>query len=449
MITPLISSLISIYKYPEVVKPPAAITLPSELNGFCVYRYGSYFEVSHKPSDLWDTTLITSVFYVDSTRPNDAGNGLTWATAKQSIQSAITLANASGVASRIMVKAGVYNRFISIGQDSLPKTLTVPIVLQAVYGRVVTGPFDTLTWTKSVGLNNTYQAARSNVQLVCNITMLNHRGDYLRYPHVASAAVCDVTPGSWYTDNVTIYVHHSESVPVTNNNLRAYVNAINADFKTPHNLYIRGFDFEGGNNSPLTLRDGENNVVILEECTAKYGAVNPLSTIAGKDGVQVLGCKLFAAYNCQTSSNGKDGFNIHAQAAVKPFGLIVNSKSFDNGIVLTSVSNNGVTYHDGCSGLGVGNTYLGSIGANHGSVNTNTKVWEFGTVAGDSEGDIINGGSGNYGGFGMWDGAGELWLDSCTDVGCNIGVYAGGGGAIVYLRNHKGTGQHVGDVRSY
>jgi hypothetical protein len=322
------------------------------------------------------------------------------------------------------------------------------MVIESVYGRAVTGTFDVLTWTKTSGQTNVWQAARSNVQIVTNTLLRDQNDDYLRYTNVASIAACDTQAGSWFTDNTTLYVHTHDSAPANNNNVRAYLNVAGADFKTPHNLLVRGIDFEGGNNSPFVCRDGSTNIVIMDNCTAKYGAVNPLSTLAGKDGVQVLGCKIFAAFDSQASSNGKDGFNIHDQGAVKPFGLTVRCKAFSNGIVPTSTTNNGLTYHDGCSGLDVGGVYLQSIGANHGHVDNDTKVWAFGTVSGDSDGDIINGGTWGWGGFAMWNGNGQLWLDNCTDVGARIGVYAAGG-ATVHLRNHNGTGRRVGNVVSY
>lgn len=431
-----------------VAYPPTEIALPTELTGFKAWSQAGNIKVSHNPSDLWNTIAITSVIYVDASRPNDTGNGLTWATAKQSIEAGILAANALAVPTRVVVRSGIYYRGISVGKDSAPKTLTVPMLIEAAYGRVITGTFDVIAFTKTGGQTNVYQSARSNVQIVTNPLIRDVNGDYLRYASVASIAACDALPGSFYTDNITLYVHTHDSAPANNNSVRAYLNVAGADFKTTHNLLVRGIDFEGGSNSPFVCRDGSTNIVIMDNCSAKYGAVNPLSTIAGKDGVQVLGCKIFAAFDSQASSNGKDGFNIHEQSGVKPFGLIVRCKAFNNGIVANSTSNNGLTYHDGCSGIGVGGVYRGSIGANHGSVDNDTKVWEFSSIAGDSDGDIINGGTSDWGGFGMWAGTGKLWLENCTDTGSRIGAYAAGG-ATVYLRNHSGSGQRVGNILSY
>lgn len=424
---------------------PEEMDIPAELSGFSAASSAGVFFSNATPSALWDTTAIASAVYVDSAKPNDTGDGLTWATAKQSIEAGILAANALGVATRVIVRAGIYYRGISIGKDSAPKTLTVPMMIEAAYGRVISGTFDVLTWSKTSGQTNVYQATRSNTQIVANPLIRDQNGDYLRYVSVASIAACDALPGSFYTDNVTLYVHTHDSSPANNNTVRSYLNVAGADFKTTHNLLVRGIDFEGGNNSPFTCRDGSTNIVIMDNCTAKYGAVNPLSTIAGKDGVQVLGCKIFAAFDSQSSSNGKDGFNVHAQGAVKPFGLTVRCKGFNNGIVTSSTSNNGVTYHDGCQGVDIGGVWLGSVGANHGHVDNDTKVYAFGSIAGNSDGDAINGGTWDWGGFAMWSGNGKLWLEGCIDVGARIGVYASGG-ATVYLKNHSGSGIRSGNV---
>jgi len=50
-----------------------------------------------------------ATYYVDGSRPDDSGDGLSWATAKNEINSVITLAKADAVADSIYIKAGTYN----------------------------------------------------------------------------------------------------------------------------------------------------------------------------------------------------------------------------------------------------------------------------------------------------------------------------------------------------
>lgn len=432
-----------------IAKPPPEITsLPPELANLIIFGENGGWWCNISPSDLWNTTGITNTIRVDSRRPNDAGSGSTWLTAKRSIGAAIAAANASGVATRILVMGGddgTYHRAISIGNDSLPKTLTVPVTIEAQYGRVVTGTFDLLTWAKTSGQTNVWQATRSGVQSVWNTTLLDKYGSYKQYKYVDSIINCDSTPGSFYTDNTTLYVHTHTSSPANNLTVRAYLNDAGADFKTPHNLLVSGIDFEGGNNSPFTCRDGASNIVIMKDCTAKFGANGILSAISGKDGIQVLGCKIFAAFDSEASRNGKDGFNIHIQGSVKPFPIIGRCKGFRNGFVSTSTSNNGITAHDGCQGIEFGGVFKGSVGANVGHVDNDTIFWHVGTIAGDSDGDTPNGGTWDWGAFGIWNGSGKMILEKCTDTGSAIGIYADGG-ATVRLIDHKGSGRRVGSI---
>lgn len=157
---------------------------------------------------------------------------------------------------------------------------------------------------------------------------------------------------------------------------------------------------------------------------------------------------MFAAFNCEASKNGKDGFNIHKNGSVIPSGLFVNCSGYENGLVATSTSNNGITIHDGVKAIDIGGDWRGSVGTNAGHVSDDTQVWHFGSVAGDSAGDTYNGGSIDYGAFGVWSGAAEMWLDSCRSIGSIIGVQATAP-AKAYIRDFSGTGSLSGDVTEY
>ena len=188
---------------------------------------------------------------------------------------------------------------------------------------------------------------------------------------------------------------------------------------------------------------------MLDNCTGKYAVGGLFSAQTAKDGLEAKGAGLFASYDCTMSSNSKDGFNYHFEGAVIPNVLQVRCKGYKNGqIVLTSQSNNGSTVHDGIKLIDIGGEFLGSVGTNFGHIDNDTQVWAVGTLAGNSDGDEINGGGIDYGAFGVWVGTATMWLDSCTDKGSNIGVFAGGG-STAYIRNHSGTGSYVGDVFGY
>jgi hypothetical protein len=427
-----------------VATPPPEITLlPEVLSGLQAVKQADDVTCNIRPEDLFNVSTISNTYYVNVARADNSGNGLTWATAKKSIRAAIDAANASGLPSRIAVKAGVYNRSNGFNTSGTGVTTSVPLYIYSVYGRSKTGNFDELTYTKTGEQTYVWQVARSLVNNVLN-PQIN-----AEYTYVASVAACDALPGSFYTDNVTLYVHAHSSGVVTSQNCLPNLNANGCIFIGNQNVMLSGFDFVGGSAGAVSFSGGSTNVCIMENCSASYALGGVYSSRTAQNGVVVLGCGIFAAFNTDASKNSNDGFNVHKDGVdVRPFSFFVNSSGSNNGTLPTSVSNNGYTVHDGCQSIFIGGTLEGSIGTNSGHVNDDTVVWHFGTKAGSSDGDVINGGTVTWGAFGVWSGTAKLYLDSCTDFASSVGVYASGG-ATAYLRNHSGTGAKVGNVFSY
>ena len=424
--------------------PPTALTLlPTELSGLVAIKQAGGVTCNIKPNDLFDVSAITNTYYVDVNRADNSGNGLTWATAKKGIRSAIDAANASGQPSKVVVKSGVYSRNNGFTPSGTGITTAVPLHIYSVYGRVLTGNFDELTYTKTAGQNYVWQATRSLVNSAYNPQLDKS------YKGVASIALCDAEAGTFYTDNVTLYVHAHTSGQVSSQNCLPSLNSNGAIFIGNNDIMIQGFDFGGGMAGGVNFSGGSTNNCVLVDCTSKRSVGGLYSSRTAQHGVIVLGCKIFAAFDSEASLNTNDGFNIHMDGAlVKPFSLMVNCKGFNNGTLVTSVSNNGYTLHDGCQSIDIGGMWTGNIGTGSGHINDDTVIWSFGTIAGYSDGDVPNGGTVNWGAFGAWAGNCTLYLDACSDIGSSIGVYAEGGGAI-YLRNHSGTGRKVGNVLTY
>ena len=84
------------------------------------------------------SSVIASTYYVDASRPDDAGDGLTWATAKQTIQEAVDLAVDTDV---VLVTNGVYNKGCRITPGyalSNRVVITKNITVQSINGPEVT-----------------------------------------------------------------------------------------------------------------------------------------------------------------------------------------------------------------------------------------------------------------------------------------------------------------------
>ena len=431
-------------KFLEEYGPPSDFSTPAMISNILAQKVGDSYACNIKPSDLIDVSSFTNIQYVDWERPDSSGDGSTWATAERNIGTAINNAIASGLPTRIKIRGGIYSRFQSIGNSGSPLSLTAPITLEAVNGRVVTGSFDFLSWTQNATYTNVYEASRSNTCDVLNPSIQDVYGNHVRYKFVSSALECSNNPGSFYTDNTTLYVNTHQGVPPTDENCWPILRAINADLQGNQDVYLYGIDFIGGSNGCLKISNGSTNKVVADDCSFKYAiSGNYADGLTPRDGCQILGCGLFAAFNCNGSENSKDGFNIHHQVSVKPASLIVNSEGYNNGVYhQISQSCNGYTVHDGCVGVDIGSRWLGSLGTNSGHINDNTEIWSFGVTAGASDGDYFGGGSIGFGAFGVWSGNAKIWLENCTDLGSNIGIYSDVQGNAKF-RNHNGTGTKV------
>ena len=224
---------------------PVAITerLPSELTGLTPMVKAGKYDSSVKPTDLIDVSSFTDTVYVNINRTDDTGSGNQWSTAKKYLSSAITAANAKAGPTRIFVMAGVYPKFAAFGSANAAVLPNKKISIEAVYGRAICGAFDALTWAKTGGQTNVYEAARSAAQTAYNPLIVDQNGDYIPYTYQTSIANVDANPGSWYTDNVTVYLHAHDSTPVNNLNSRVYYDNFGAFITTTNDLYIAGFDF--------------------------------------------------------------------------------------------------------------------------------------------------------------------------------------------------------------
>lgn len=427
--------------------PPHGFDTPPQLAGIYAYRNGNSWGCNITPESLIDTSGITNTYYVDASAANDAGSGKSWNYRKRTIAAAMIAAEADGVPTRILLYApgGPFYRQISICNDGNDRTNTNTIVIESMCGKAIIGNFDNLTWTLVGGYAKTYSASRTNAVRAINTEIETHDKLPTEYAWAASIEAVEAAPGSWYTNGTTTYIHPHGSVAPTLSNAKILLSGVRgAQWNSNANLLIRGCDLYGGTNGALKIFGGSTNIVVLDDCRVGYGGASNVFNGGTTyiDSVQVLGVGLFAAFNTTAFGGSKDGFNFHSEGAVVPSALLVNCYGLNNGLA-PSQSNNGFTTHDGAHAVSIGCTWVGNYGNGSGHVGDGTQVWSVGDVAGESPGDFPTGGSINRGGFGAWSGATKLWLDSCRDIGTEIGLYSYDS-ATLYLRNHRGSGMRTG-----
>lgn len=345
-----------------------------------------------------------AIIYVSTTGNDSTGTG-TITAPYLTINKAITVANSGGVSTKIYVKSGTYYRSSSPAYPS-NTTPTVDIALIAYQGRVITGTFDAFSApSHDVTYTNTYSYARSSVNRVFDIANLDQYGHYKELTLVTSAAICNITPGSWYTDGVTLYINRADGAAVTNSNTRVYLQAAVLLTGTNVNLYIgnedgySGFDFESGvtgsMNATYASPTTSKKIIVAENSTFRYSGGRSDSIGRGVALDSFYGWGWF--FNCDASHNMTDGFNCHNTYSATATGIItINSTGVNNGIApnasLSQQSNNGWTSHDNCVGADFSGYYLNNRGGTCRSINTSVSLLA-GTIAKNDLGDLAAGGA--------------------------------------------------------
>lgn len=380
-----------------------------------------------------------NTYYVDINRADDTGAGTSWATAKKSINAAITTANTAAVPYVILVRSGLYPR--TSGFNGVVPTQ--PCSIMAVGGKVTTGSFDQVAWSLTSG--TTYQATRSNVQTVVDLVNLDAATQPFAEPTLltlaASLVACQATPGTWYTDGTTTYVNRIDGAAVTTANTRVYLRTSDVvKMSTAGNMMVSGFRLEGGDAGNVQLANAPTYSFYGEDLECGF-AGNAAGT---QNAFAVLDVRLAILNRCRGFKAQKDIFNSHINAgnqALMWCNECVGHNSGTNGN-----SNNGFTGHDGGMAIDTGGLYYGNYGGQVAFVNDNTKAWCVGTRAYGSLGDTPFGGPTGPTDFLTDQGTTQMWLDGCVSESLT-GLMATTG--TIAIRDGRHLTQRTGNVVLY
>jgi len=407
------------------VQSARAIALPSraaKLIQAPVYISGGRAVVGRTPKSYvpLDPRVEATQYYVDITNGNDANNGSTWALAFKSIWKATTAGNTAAVPYAVNIAAGQYSRVNNFANSSATVIPTQSCVFRAAGGMVECHTGGDLTW--SLNSDTTYQATRSNVKRVLDWINVDDKNDYQEYTLTASLAACQALPGSWYTDNVTVYVNRIDGAAVTNANTVALLTAVEGiEFTTSGSMHLYGIRQIGGSNGAIRLRNNVNGKFYADDCEFSYS-----TNSVNSDNVVGLDCGLIVMNRCVSKRGQKDGFNYHTNAGSVPQSIHFDCLGYENGTVSTSTSNNGATTHDAGLLIDFNGRYFNNYGgdlanANAGTLAVGVCVHTFG-----SYGDIERGGVATSGiGFHSVNGA-EIVKYDC--IGTDL--ITGDGGSI-------------------
>lgn len=410
----------------EVVGGTRSAPLPSRaaaLIGAPVVVSGGRATVGRSPKSYvpLDPRVEATQYYVDITNGNDANTGLSWAQAFKSIWKATTAGNTAAVPYTVNIAAGRYNRNNAFSNAGPTVTPTQSCVYRAVGGRVECYVGADLTWSLNSG--TTYQATRSNAKRVIDWVNFDEKNDYREYTQVASLAACQATPGTWYTDNVTLYVNRIDGAAVTNANTAALLITVEAvKMTTSGSMHLYGISQYGGANGAVQLIGNVNGGFYAEDCDFSYS-----TNATAADNVTGLDVGLVVMNRCVSKRGQKDGFNYHTNSGSVPKAIHFDCIAYENGTVVTSTSNNGATIHDGGVMLDLNGRYFNNYGADFAHAGAGTMAVGVCTVTYGSYGDLSRGGVAQPGsGFHAVDQAAIYKIDciGADQVTANGAIYS-------------------------
>lgn len=313
---------------------------------------------------------------------------------------------------KIIVEGGVYQRAYTLKN---PPVADLSIICPT--GDAVFASWENLSWSKTGGYTNVYEAARSSVYDVRDSSVPDAYSLYTQYTKVASVAAVDAQPGSWYTDDVTVYVHRLASA-VVDNDIKCLM-SIKTGVSENVSVYFEGITFAGGSKVVQLVGDTDKRVRIgMKNCKVYY---------SDDDNVELLGNVEYNIENCEYAGARLDGLNTHSYLGYDVTGTETNCLGYANGWPGESETQNGSSLHDNCRGIRIGCEYYGNLGPNCPDVN-NAKSYNFDCYAHDSAAVSNNA---------DWYTDSAMWLDSCR--GTNFDDDSGAGTFYTYNTTVAGS----------
>ncbi len=392
--------------------------------------------------------------YISATGSDSSGAG-TIGSPYLTANKAIQVANAAGQPATIWFAAGTYTRsagggFINApGATTLP---TVPLCLMAYNGIVKFGCNDTYTWVADATYTNTYKITRSSAGSVYNPFLRDRFGNAVMYTKAASAAACNARPGSWYTDNVTVYVNPFDGAAVTDATASVYLTsdtfAINWGSAPQHffvdsNDEASAWDIMGSRVKMFgTAYAASPKILAMRRVSARYASSTSSDYWNGFGFDNWWG--LIWLEGCYAGRASADCFNFHNTLGTQPLYVVtLNCRGVDTG-VFGAGSNNGLTLHENVIGIDVAGRYEFNQGGTLRNINT-SKCLAHGSTFMSDRGDLyLSGGTVPPTEVGTLNTA-QIWLSECvvspsgpTSYGINVGT-----GGAVYVRNMPTLGGRI------
>jgi len=357
----------NVYKVNNHEDRVGALTLPSAFSWFT-----STISIASDGTGITDfdiesekpTPNASAIFYVRPTVGNDSNAGTTYALPFRSIGKAFDAIAALGVDGEIILENTNFPRNDGVwGIKTLNSNVAISVLgdgQASIYGTnfSVSGEY-ALDGTYT----NTYSRARTNVKEVRDALYTSPDGEYLQLINVASAADCNTTVNSWFSDGVTLYVRLIDD-RAPDDDLLAFLETTCGVDDGAYKLWIKGVNFVGVQSVFVrtTTQGGGKPTFYGWKCSFSY---NALKGPAGGGGFRTEGADSYLV-ECDASFNRYDGYNYHAFFTGGSFqtdlpnafelDCTCNKNGWYNSGETPDYNDNGSTAHDGGSVIRL-NTY--------------------------------------------------------------------------------------------
>ena len=303
----------------------------------------------------------------------------------------------------------------------------------------------TSTYSWTLESNNTYKATRSGVTNI--IDRLNKDIYGLETPllNVSTKEECVSTAGTWYTDDVAVWVHRTDNLIPTFKN-------------TIVNIAVTGFKPKYIKNSTIYFE----NITLMEDGNSLYISTwyaNELNTKAIFNKCKFIGCKsstnkgnglaidgIYRTYlfDCISAYSQMDGFNYHYSGVTsiedrrKCLVVEYNCKGYDLGLIdVGNNSNQTSTGHEGCSILRIGTIAGNSSNSCITDVNGCYSILYDCNVSNtreNSEGFTFSSDSSN---------SAKALMINCSSIDCKTSLSVEGANTSVEINNFKYDGSII------
>jgi hypothetical protein len=347
-------------------------------------------------------TAPTNTYYVDIATGSDSNAGTSGSKFK-SIRKAIDAGNTAAAPFKVFVTAGEYDR-VNTFYGNPGTTPTQDCAFIAVGGTVVCGTWDSFTASADGTHTNTYSFSLTNVIRCLDLLNKNPDGTYNQLVNVATAALCNLRPGSWASVAGAIYVNRGDGAAVTTSNTRvlrqapvlslpntAQVSVYVGGDKQDCGWEMHGSDTVSTLSQICTTVTASDKALVVKNCAFRH---------AGGFGAATARCVtvdsypgIAAFFDCACSISASDGFNFKHTVPASPATacLTVNCSGAMFGET-GSTSNNGWTLHNDVIGIDICGRYRASAGGTVHNINT-SKAALIGTTIADDAGDRHFGGT--------------------------------------------------------